>query len=41
MITLSRRAALALPAAMLATPALAQGFPTQPISMVIPFAAGG
>jgi tripartite-type tricarboxylate transporter receptor subunit TctC len=41
MSTLSRRTALALPAALLATPALGQAFPSQPISMVIPFAAGG
>lgn len=41
MTTLSRRTALALPAALLAKPALAQAFPTQPINMVIPFAAGG
>jgi tripartite-type tricarboxylate transporter receptor subunit TctC len=41
MTTVSRRTALALPAALLAAPALAQGFPTQPINMAIPFAAGG
>ncbi|MCS6931815.1 MAG: tripartite tricarboxylate transporter substrate binding protein BugD [Acetobacteraceae bacterium] len=38
---IARRLVLALPAALLAAPALAQGFPTQPITMVIPFAAGG
>lgn len=41
MTTLTRRTALSLPAAVLATPALAQAFPSQPINMVIPFAAGG
>ncbi|MBY0335934.1 MAG: tripartite tricarboxylate transporter substrate binding protein BugD [Acetobacteraceae bacterium] len=42
MTQLSRRAALALPGALLATPAIAQqGFPNRPISLLIPFAAGG
>jgi tripartite-type tricarboxylate transporter receptor subunit TctC len=42
MILLDKRALLAAAAAVLATPALAQApFPTRPISMVIPFAAGG
>ncbi|MDW8397545.1 MAG: tripartite tricarboxylate transporter substrate binding protein BugD [Acetobacteraceae bacterium] len=41
MTIIARRLVLALPAALLAAPALAQGFPTQPITMVIPFAAGG
>ncbi|MCX7684859.1 MAG: tripartite tricarboxylate transporter substrate binding protein BugD [Acetobacteraceae bacterium] len=41
MTIIARRRVLALPAALLAAPALAQGFPTQPITMVIPFAAGG
>ena len=37
----TRRAALAFPFAALATPALAQAFPTRPIAMIVPFAAGG
>ncbi len=41
----TRRAALAAPAALmfapLATPALAQAWPSRPITMVVPFAAGG
>ena len=41
MATVSRRTAPALPAALFAAPALAQGFPAQPVNMVIPFAAGG
>jgi len=43
MMTFTRRslAGAALGAAVLAGPALAQGFPTQQITMVIPFAPGG
>jgi tripartite-type tricarboxylate transporter receptor subunit TctC len=37
----SRRTLLAGGAALLATPALGQGFPTRPIRLVIPFPAGG
>ncbi|MCX7932064.1 MAG: tripartite tricarboxylate transporter substrate-binding protein, partial [Rhodovarius sp.] len=40
MTQLPRRAVLAAPAA-LAAPALAQAYPTRPITMVVPFAAGG
>jgi len=39
---LARRAILALPLAALAAPALAQqGFPNRPLTLLIPFAAGG
>ena len=39
---LTRRAALAIPAIGLAAPALAQqGYPSRPITMIVPFAAGG
>ena len=41
MSQLPRRAALALPLAGLAAPASAQAFPTRPITMIVPFAAGG
>ncbi|RVT95450.1 tripartite tricarboxylate transporter substrate binding protein BugD [Rhodovarius crocodyli] len=42
MTQFTRRAALALPAAALAAPALAQqGYPSRPITMIVPFAAGG
>ncbi len=37
----SRRAVFALPVAGLAAPALAQAYPTRPITMIVPFAAGG
>lgn len=40
MSQLTRRAVLAAPLA-LATPALAQTYPTRPITMIVPFAAGG
>ncbi len=39
-MTLTRRGALGL-AGLLATPALAQGFPSRPLRMIVPFAAGG
>ena len=39
---IARRSALALPLAVLAAPALAQGaFPTRPIRMIVPWGAGG
>jgi tripartite-type tricarboxylate transporter receptor subunit TctC len=44
-MTISRRAALALPAAALAsplaTPALAQAWPSRPVRVIVPFASGG
>jgi len=40
-MTMTRRSALAGAAALLATPAFAQSFPTRPITLVVPFAAGG
>ena len=40
MSQLTRRAALAAPLA-LATPALAQAYPTRPVTRIVPFAAGG
>jgi len=40
-MTVTRRAALAAPVAALAAPAFAQSFPTRPITMIVPFAAGG
>jgi tripartite-type tricarboxylate transporter receptor subunit TctC len=40
MTRLARRALLAAPA-LLAGPAAAQGFPTRPVTWVVPFAAGG
>ncbi|NNM71078.1 tripartite tricarboxylate transporter substrate binding protein [Enterovirga sp. DB1703] len=39
--SLSRRGLLAGTAAAIAAPALAQSFPNRPITMVVPFAAGG
>ncbi len=39
--TITRRGALALGPALLAMPALGQGFPTRPITLVIPFAPAG
>src|SRR5260370_2040610 len=36
-----RRSALALLAVALAGPAFAQAYPTKPITMIVPFAAGG
>jgi tripartite-type tricarboxylate transporter receptor subunit TctC len=42
MVQISRRAALAGAASLLAAPAFAQpAFPTRPITMIVPFAAGG
>ncbi|WP_346767059.1 Bug family tripartite tricarboxylate transporter substrate binding protein [Enterovirga aerilata] len=41
MRSLSRRGLLAGTAAAIAAPALAQSFPNRPITMVVPFAAGG
>ena len=38
---LPRRAALAAPLAILATPVVAQAYPARPITMIVPFAAGG
>lgn len=39
---LSRRAVvLGLPAVAAVTPALAQGYPTKPVTVIVPFAAGG
>ncbi len=38
---ISRRAALALSAAAFAGPAFGQAYPSRPITLVIPFAAGG
>lgn len=38
---LRRRTVLASMAASVATPALAQSFPSKPISLIVPFAAGG
>jgi tripartite-type tricarboxylate transporter receptor subunit TctC len=38
---LTRRAALALPAAVLAGPARAQAWPTRPVRIVVPYPAGG
>jgi len=40
-MTMTRRSALAGAAALLASPAFAQSFPTRPITLVVPFAAGG
>jgi len=40
-MTMTRRSALAGAAAILASPAFAQSFPTRPITLVVPFAAGG
>ena len=36
-----RRSVLALLAAVLAAPAFAQGYPNKPITLIVPFAAGG
>ncbi len=41
MTAIPRRAALALPLAGLAAPALAQAFPARPIRMLVPWAPGG
>ena len=43
MMSVARLAALALPVLVLGTapPAAAQGWPTRPVTMVVPFAAGG
>ena len=41
MSSISRRAVLGMPLAGLAAPAWAQAFPARPISMIVPFAAGG
>jgi tripartite-type tricarboxylate transporter receptor subunit TctC len=38
---LTKRALLATAFALAASPAFAQGFPTKPITMIVPFAAGG
>lgn len=38
---LSRRGVLAAAAAVLASPALAQGFPARQVQLIVPFAAGG
>ncbi|WP_426956651.1 tripartite tricarboxylate transporter substrate-binding protein [Muricoccus radiodurans] len=41
-MTLSRRAALAAPALLLARPSLGQGgFPTRPVRMIVPYTPGG
>lgn len=40
-MTMTRRSALAGAAAILASPAFAQSFPTRSITLVVPFAAGG
>ena len=40
-LSLPRRGLLGAGAALLARPALAQGFPTRPIRVLVPFAAGG
>lgn len=37
----TRRALLAAPAAALAAPAFAQGWPSRPVTMIVPYAAGG
>jgi tripartite-type tricarboxylate transporter receptor subunit TctC len=39
--SLTRRSVVAGAAALMAAPAIAQGFPQRPITMVVPFAAGG
>jgi len=41
MSSISRRAVLGAPLAGLAAPALAQVFPARPITVIVPFAAGG
>jgi tripartite-type tricarboxylate transporter receptor subunit TctC len=41
MVPIRRRAALGLAAAALAAPAVAQGFPSKPIVVLVPFPAGG
>ncbi|MCA3584232.1 MAG: tripartite tricarboxylate transporter substrate binding protein [Methylocystis sp.] len=40
-MNMTRRSTLAGAAALLAAPAFAQSFPTRPITLVVPFAAGG
>ncbi|MGX9964938.1 Bug family tripartite tricarboxylate transporter substrate binding protein [Roseomonas sp. F4] len=40
-MSLTRRTTLALPLAALATPSLAQAWPTRPIRIVVPFGTGG
>ncbi|WP_353210835.1 tripartite tricarboxylate transporter substrate-binding protein [Rhodovarius sp.] len=41
MSSILRRAVLGMPLAGLAAPALAQAFPARPLTMIVPFAAGG
>src|SRR5215471_12158095 len=41
MAMMKRRALLATPALLLARPAFAQAWPSKPISIIVPFAAGG